>query len=134
MTLMRELTLITVLGLILYIIDVKTSPHLYRKCQTPEAQFVLFFHHIINAFVYVGWLANSKILLSIYLMIPLILFIQWEMNKNKCVITQYTNDVCQLPDNYRMNDIFGWIGLKDDIPVKIFFATTWMIVLLKVMS
>lgn len=127
---LRDILIIVFVGTILYIIDVKSSPHLYKNCQSLRDQTVLYFHHIINAFAYIGWLSNSKIILGIYLTTILLVVVRWSYNNNKCFMTQHVNEMCNIPKDNAMNDLFANIGVKK-VPYIYLFSLIWLYTLFK---
>jgi len=80
-----------------------------NKCG--KGNLILFLHHFVNIFANFGWLATNKLLLQIYIFVPVIVVAHWLMNGNKCVLTQVYNNICDTPDQ-KFNDIFDEMGLK----------------------
>ncbi len=75
-----------------------------------KGNVTLFFHHLLNVFAYTGWLSNDKLILQIYLIMPVIVGFHWLTNSGKCVLTQIHEDDC--PSNRGFQDIFFVFGSR----------------------
>lgn len=131
----RCLSIVTV-GVIFYIIDILTIKGHYMNCRnTIKTNSVLLIHHIINIFAQFGWMCDNKYILYAYLFAPLIVLMHWKTNDNKCVLTQYVNDNCNIDQKVYFRDIWWFLGIKKlkkyDLMHKSYLITVWFIALIK---
>lgn len=77
-----------------------------------KALFIIMGHHIIGTIANFGWLSTSKIFLSLFICINIIIIIHWFTNNNKCLATEYLNQLCGKPNDHLFPDFFFIIGLK----------------------
>jgi hypothetical protein len=95
-----------------YVTDIATSDGIYKKCIHSHVFHTdLFFHHLVNIFSQFGWLSSNIYVLYFYLTVPLIVLIHWKTNENRCIWTQRTNKMCDIPEGY-FRDWMGLIGIK----------------------
>ena len=72
---------------------------------------ILLIHHMANIFANFGWISNSRVVLEIYLVVPIIVFIHWKTNNNKCILTEWHNKNCGEDLNKPFNDFFNILNL-----------------------
>ena len=95
-----------------------------NKCQPLNIKIVILLsfllHYFIHAFGLYGFLFNNKLLLCIYLCIPLVIGIGWKVNKTDyfksgCTLTNATDIMCDLQDQDTIYfiEIFRTCGIKD---------------------
>ena len=77
-----------------------------------KGRLILYLHHLLNIFANFGWLSNTKSILIVYLIAPVVCLLHWYTNNNLCYFTQKYNDVCNLSKDATFNDFFNIIGLK----------------------
>ena len=83
-----------------------------KKPKKTQALFLITAHHILGTIANFGWLATSKIFLSIFIIINISIIIHWITNKNRCKTTQKLNKICGFPEDKWFPDFFYIIGLK----------------------
>jgi hypothetical protein len=87
-----------------------------KKCTcdhfNPKLLTIFLSHHIFNIFANFGWLVPNKQILFIYVIMIPILFMHWQTNDDKCILTQLYNKECGFNDSYVFNDFFSMVGLK----------------------
>ena len=69
-------------------------------------------HHIFSIFGFIGWLFNSKIILSIYILTLVGMVILWRMNEGRCVITHAVTEISGNKEYKKFNDIYKITGIK----------------------
>ena len=109
-----EFSLITLGALILTAADLNiTTGDCIRKYPNKKNKIIsiVFFHQFIALFASFGWLAQSKIILSIFVLLNIIIPIHWFLNRNKCFITQSMNKMCNIEDRW-FPDLFYFVGFK----------------------
>ncbi len=101
----NNIIILIILSLLQFLVDICSNP-----CHTIIGYPILFLHHILGVYIYIGgFLFNAY-----YHMIFLVLIIiHWQTNKNKCKITELTNSICY-PEytGYKLfNDIVNMLNL-----------------------
>ena len=110
-----KLVLLIVLTLIFYALDYVGNPCPQQKW---EAIPPLLFHHLIYAFVAIGWIFDSPFVLCLYIAAPIIIFFQHAVY-HSCIVTDVTNKICETPGAlYR--DPLTIIGIKYPINAFVF--------------
>ena len=127
------LILIIIVAILCYIVDVTTYKNRYKKSKNKiNTHMVILIHHIIVVFSQFGWLSNDKRVLSIYLCAPLLIMFHWKTNSNKCLMTEYVNKQCELPEGTYFNNIWVLMGVKNTHNYYYSYLTTvWIIALIK---
>ena len=101
-----------------------------------ETHSTLLAHHIINVFAQFGWMSNNKYILYLYLTTPLIVLLHWKTNNNKCALTEYVNNQCNIKSGEYFRDMWFLIGVKKlknyDSIQKGYLIVAWIITLVKV--
>lgn len=77
-----------------------------------KALFIIMGHHLLATISNFGWLATSKIFLSLFITLNIIIIIHWFTNQNKCTATEHLNKICGFPEDHLFPDFFFIIGLK----------------------
>lgn len=88
-----KIVLLIVIALIFFWIDYVGNPCLQQKW---EAIPPVFFHHLVVAFVAVGWMFDSPLILVLYIAAPLVIFVQ-HCVYHYCIVTEVTNKICDTP-------------------------------------
>ena len=101
--------IILIISTVADIIDKKTYSCL--KETTFDVFFVIVLHHILNIFANFGFLLNNKILLYIYISIPVFISLYW-FYFGYCHLSVYVNKECGWKSDLLFNDIFTKISLK----------------------
>jgi hypothetical protein len=103
----------TYIGICVYIVDIITSKGLYKKCiNRIDFHIISIIHHIYNIFLLTGWLSNNINILCIYIIVNLLTAYHWFTNDNLCVLTEYTNKMCNIKEDEYFRDILYIIGVK----------------------
>lgn len=82
---------------------------------------ITLIHHFIVVFGLFGWLFNNKIFLIVYIVLIVIMIVQWKITGGICVITKSVSILADNPEYKRFNDVYKIIGLKRLIPPKILY-------------
>jgi hypothetical protein len=106
----RDLLIIGLIGIASYINDLYHNHKLYAKCLNVPVQISHLFHHIFISFLYLSFLSNNRMLLTINLIIIVIVMIHWRCNKNKCAWSQHYQRQCQVKTGL---NTFLDCGMKD---------------------
>ncbi len=114
------------IGLVEYIVDIKTSKFIYK----PQHHIGLLLHHIFNIFLYFGWLTNNKDILKIIIYFPIITIIAWKINNDKCIFTELINKY--YGNQKYFNDFINVIGLKKLKNFQ-FLYTTYLLIITAIM-
>ena len=89
--------------------------NVYNKCikeKKYEIILLIFTHVLISVFSYTGILYENKIINIIYLYFLIAIIIHWITNNGKCFLTQYKNDICNLPKSEKYDIINRTLGLE----------------------
>lgn len=89
----------------------KCIENLKQPSKIRTTAFIMF-HHLLATIANFAWLSTSKIILVIFILLSLIIFIHWLINKNKCTVTEKINKVCGFPNDRLFPDFFYIIGFK----------------------
>lgn len=81
-------------------------------CDTNKGELLLFIHHILSAYIYLGYLFNPLL----HMILLIIIIVHWLTYNNKCFITVYTNKYCGNPENNRFRDILYVTGISKNYP------------------
>lgn len=106
---MSPIIIFIVLTLFSFIMDVLTNTCIFSCSMT----FILFIHHIINIFIYFGWLFNAHNVLLFHVVFPLLVLLHWKTNNNRCFLTQIINEYCGYDDGHPFHDLLYMVGLKN---------------------
>ena len=127
------LILIIIVAILCYIVDVTTYKNRYKKSKNKiNTHMVILIHHIIVVFSQFGWLSNDKRVLSIYLCAPLLIMFHWKTNSNKCLMTEYVNKQCELPEGTYFNNIWFLLEVEKKIHlfISILILRLWIVLIL----
>ena len=81
---------------------------LTSECSSIKGELLLFIHHIVGVYIYLGgFLFNSVY----HLMFVVIILIHWVTNNNRCELTVITNKYCGNPKEYRFQDLSQKLNL-----------------------
>ena len=114
MIIQKEIKILLILSLISFIMDVSSGAEAYyKKClKNPKFYSVLFVHHIISTFSYLGWMSSNVYVLIYYIISNIMIFVHWNCYYNKCAISEYIRKECESP-NVPFRDLYYFIGLKN---------------------
>ena len=145
----RDMKIFLYIALFSFIIDVSMNNKNYKNCIAASANadnaktvpthfvyVVLFFHHFIWLFALFGWLSNNKNILKVYLIVVFIYLLHWKKNNNKCFVTEWIRENCNLSQKYGLQAITNFFGLSvsgRENQKKLLFAY-FMIALFKLLN
>ena len=145
----RDMKIFLYIALFSFIIDVSMNNKNYKNCIAASANadnaktvpthfvyVVLFFHHFIWLFALFGWLSNNKNILKVYLIVVFIYLLHWKKNNNKCFVTEWIRENCNLDKKYGLQAITNSFGLSvggRENQKKLLFAY-FMIALFKLLN
>ena len=97
----RDFSIILFVALISYLVDVKKNKDLYKNCEnTLIFRAVLLFHHFIWTFALFAVISCNRQLLKIYVVIVIIYLAHWQLNNDKCFITEWSKQYCKLGNDH----------------------------------
>jgi len=112
--LIYEFSIILIASLLITAIDFNiTTGECIRKLREKRGKIIrlIFFHQVISFFASFGWIANSKIILVLFVALNIIILIHWITNRNRCFVTQQLNNICGIDDRW-FPDLFYFVGFK----------------------
>lgn len=110
-----KIVLLIIITFIIYTIDYMGNPCPQQKW---EAIPPLLFHHLIFAFIAVGWIFDSPFVLALYIFAPIIIFLQHAVY-HSCIVTDVTNKICETP-NQLFRDPLTVIGITYPVNAFVF--------------
>jgi hypothetical protein len=109
-------------SILFFLLDLSTNPcflqlpiilkQRFQMIKLIQTYLFLFIHHLIAIFLYFGWLFSSPYILGWYIIFVLGVMLHWITNKQKCILTQVLNRVCEYSDAEPFHDIWYFLGLK----------------------
>jgi len=113
MIIQNEIKILLILSLISFIMDVSSGAEAYyKKClKNPKFYSVLFLHHIISVFSFIGWISSNVYVLIYYIISNIMIFVHWNCYY-KCVISEYIRKECDSP-KVPFRDLYYFLGLKE---------------------
>ena len=100
--------IIIIISLIRISIDMTIK---YKNCfYKKDVSFILFLHSFIWVFTYLGCLYTDKKILYIYLTTIFIIMLHWLTNKNKCIMTTFVNEKC----NLHIDTTYDWLYVSNN--------------------
>ena len=99
-----------VLTTIQYLTDILMNP-----CSNIKGHVLLYFHHIIDIYIYFGSFLFDPLH---HLIVISLTVLHWITNDNKCILTEWLNEVCypEYTEYKGFNDFSRMIGLQDEYP------------------
>lgn len=92
------------------------SQYLYDRitstCDTNTGELILFIHHILSVYIYLGYLFNPLF----HMIVLIIIIVHWLSYNNKCFITVYTNKYCGHSEDNRFRDVLYVTGISKNYP------------------
>jgi hypothetical protein len=129
---MNEVISIIIVGIIFYLIDIRTAS--YNCTDDPRVRTAILLHHILNVYAQFGFLCNGFLLYA-YLVTPLFVLLHWKTNNNMCILTEYVNKKCNLPEGEMFRDVWYFMGAKRlknyDTIHKTYLVVVWVIALIR---
>jgi len=109
----QEIKILLLLSLISFIADVSSGAEAYyKKClKNPKFYSILFVHHIISTFGYIGWLSSNVYVLIYYIISHIMIYVHWNCYYNKCAMSEYIRKECDSDVPFR--DVYYFLGLKE---------------------
>jgi hypothetical protein len=84
--------LILVFAIVSFVFDAMSNACVREQ---PQVAIVTFFHHLILAFALLGWLLDDAIWLFLYLLLPVVVVLQW--TRQHCVFDVVVSELCGEP-------------------------------------
>ena len=134
MSLTNQLLILLGATTISYVADLSSIN--YECSERPiSTQILHFFHHFINMYGLFGWLFTNKILLGIYVFVPVLVVIhQHIFYKHKCEVTEYVNAQCNIKNGDVLRDLFYFLKIKSAAKrgkvftsFNLYLLITWLI-------
>lgn len=101
--------LILAIGLIAYLVDVNKNPN-FKKCKNKLGfSLLLLFHHWVVTFLMLGIFSSSKRVLRVYAFTVAIILISWFVYNHHCLLTYYTNKMCDLPLDTPHTNLYDYV-------------------------
>lgn len=92
-----------------YLLDV------YNTCvkeKTYKIILLIFAHVFISVFSYTGIFYKNKIITILYLYFLITIVMHWITNDGKCILTQYKNNMCNLPESEKYDIVNRTLGIE----------------------
>lgn len=102
---MKKLYIFSFFLLFQYLWDRLTS-----YCSSMEGEVLLFIHHIVSVYIYLGVFMFNPLY---HLLFICIVLIHWITNNNKCQLTTITNKYCGNPKNYKFQDLVKKLNMNN---------------------
>lgn len=102
---MKKLYIFSFFLLFQYLWDRLTS-----YCSSMEGEVLLFIHHIVSVYIYLGVFMFNPLY---HLLFICIVLIHWITNNNKCHLTTITNKYCGNPKNYKFQDLVKKLNMNN---------------------
>lgn len=80
-----------------------------NKSEQFQILVIIYIHHLIVTFAYLGWLTDNIVLLFIYLLTPILIGLHWLTNNYQCYFTLEINKLCGTQ--------IGFSALLDNVPL-----------------
>ena len=75
---------------------------LTSNCLFMKGELLLFIHHIVGVYIYLGGFLFNPVYHLIFVMI---IVVHWITNNNRCELTVITNKYCGHSDDYKFQDL-----------------------------
>lgn len=139
MKLLYEIFFLVLVSTIFFLIDIFIYS---RDCldrypnERTKVYSILWIHHLVAIFIIFGWLSTSRVVLYTYILLLIVVFLHWNLNNGRCIITQIVNRMCGYDEMAQFNDFFQLIGVKkykiwDDYLVYVYIIIAVMISIYK---
>ena len=83
---------------------------LTSNCLSLTGELLLFVHHIIGVYVYLGGFLFNPLY---HLIFVIIILIHWRTNNNRCELTIITNKYCGYSNDYKFQDLAQKLKLEN---------------------
>ena len=106
---MNKYILFCILAICQYIMDRSTS-----TCNTTtRGEILLLFHHFFAIYLYLGSFFFNPF---IHLIVATLTIIHWYTYNNKCILTEYTNILCEVDINRPFHDYIRMLKIYKIFP------------------
>ncbi len=129
MTLVIDLFIFVVGGMIEYVVDVSNNK--YDSDNSLLTHTTLLFHHIISFFGNFGWISSNKVVLAIFVLSPAVAGIHWHFNEGECCLSKYINKVSNKPKDHEFKEMSYILGMDWKTFHVTFYPIFWFIGFLK---
>ena len=98
------------LTILQYLIDIQMYP-----CNVIKGNLILYFHHLVNIYIYFGGFLFNPFY---HLIIIIITLLHWLSNDNKCFLTEWSNKICypEYTEYKSFNDFSQMLGIQQKYP------------------
>ena len=107
--------------LILYVLIQYYWDRSTTYCNTTKGEILLFIHHCINAYIFLGGFLFNTVY---HLLFIIIVLIHWITNDNKCYITEITNEYCGYETDKKFQDLLQKLNIS-----RIYENIHWIILI-----
>ena len=104
----RNIIIFLTFLLLQYIIDRLTS-----TCDTKTGELLLFIHHIVSAYIYMGGILFNPLYHLIFIIITMV---HWITNNNRCALTVKTNQYCGYSEDKKFRDFLYYTNISKIFP------------------
>ena len=93
-----------------YLIDIQMYP-----CNSVKGNLILYFHHLVDIYIYFGGFLLDPFTHMIVLIITLL---HWVTNDDKCALTEWANSICypEYKEYKGFNDFSRMLGIQQKYP------------------
>lgn len=112
--------------IVLAIQIVITLPNFIKTCKSlcGFSLLVYLFHHAYDVYLFWGFLFFSKAIeFSSHILLSLVTGLHWFMNDNKCVLTEYLNNLCGYRKDVWLDSIKNRLYLRS---INEYFQFIWI--------
>ena len=88
---------------------------LTTNCITLTGELLLFIHHLIDVYVFLGGILFNPLY---HLIFVILVLIHWITNNNRCQVTIVTNKYCGYPYEYKFQDLIQKFKLQNKSKIK----------------
>ena len=109
----NEFKILIFISLIIFLFDLFSGiKTFYKKCYTnPKFLSMLFIHHVISTFSYLGWMSSNVYVLIYYIISNIMIYVHWNCYNNKCALVEYVKKKCD-EDDIPFRDLYYFLDLK----------------------
>jgi hypothetical protein len=97
----RDFTILFVLALLAYFLDLATANGIYKDCMNFISQASLLSHHFIMIFSLFAWLSNNTFILLLNFITIVTMWILWYINDDICIMDLHTQADCNTKTRLR---------------------------------
>lgn len=103
---------------------------LTTNCITLTGELLLFIHHLIDVYVFLGGILFNPLY---HLIFVILVLIHWITNNNRCQVTIVTNKYCGYPYEYKFQDLIQKFKLQN-IHENIHYLILFLIIIFDIFN